>query len=90
MRIEDSYLTFMRNCILGGDNFRAFRGDNFQLYRSHQVLNGPLEPRIQCFFPENTSSETFSHFERHLALRKNSACVSSMFINLKQTKPTKR
>ena len=40
-KIEDSYLTFMRNCILGGDNFRAFRvdlggqnskGDNFQLY----------------------------------------------------------
>ena len=40
-RIEDSYLTFMRNCKLGGDNFRAFRvdlggqnskGDNFQLY----------------------------------------------------------
>ena len=42
-KIEDSYLTFMRNCILGGDNFRAFRvdlggqnskGDNFQLYPS--------------------------------------------------------
>ena len=40
-KIEDSYLTLMRNCILGGDNFRAFRvdlggqnskGDNFQLY----------------------------------------------------------
>jgi len=40
-KIEDSYLTFMRNCILEGDNFRAFRvdlggqnskGDNFQLY----------------------------------------------------------
>ena len=29
-KIEDSYLTFMRNCILGGDNFRAFRGDRIQ------------------------------------------------------------
>ena len=43
-KIEDSYLTFMRNCILGGDNFRAFRvdlggqnskGDNFQLYHGY-------------------------------------------------------
>ena len=46
-KIEDSYLTFMRNCILGGDNFRAFRvdlggqnskGDNFQLYRKFAHL----------------------------------------------------
>ena len=36
----------MRNCILGGDNFRAFRvdlggqnskGDNFQLYRFSRI-----------------------------------------------------
>ena len=44
-KIEDSYLTFMRNCLLGGDNFRAFRvdlggqnskGDNFQLYHTNK------------------------------------------------------
>ena len=29
-KIEDSYLTFMRNCILGGNTFRAFRGDRIQ------------------------------------------------------------
>ena len=42
----------MKNCILGGDNFRAFRvdlggqnskGDNFQLYHSIELENGGTE-----------------------------------------------
>ena len=42
----------MRNCVLGGDNFRAFRvdlggqnskGDNFQLYHSIELENGGTE-----------------------------------------------
>ena len=50
-KIEDSYLTFMRNCRLRGDNFKAFRvdlggqnskGDNFQLYHSDMHENCPL------------------------------------------------
>ena len=28
--MEDSYLTFMRNFLLGGDNFGGFRGDKIQ------------------------------------------------------------
>ena len=28
--MEESYLTFMRICILGGDTFGAFRGDRIQ------------------------------------------------------------
>ena len=28
--MEESYLTFMRNCILGGDTYGAFRGDRIQ------------------------------------------------------------
>jgi len=58
-KIEDSYLTLMRNCILGGDNFRAFRvdlggqnskGDNFQLYHCI-VFNANY---VTKFFPKIT------------------------------------
>ena len=59
-KIEDSYLTLMRNCILGGDNFRAFRvdlggqnskGDNFLLFTNRYLDFILFLPCVFKFFP---------------------------------------
>ena len=53
----------MRNCILGGDNFRAFRvdlggqnskGDNFQLYLENDLLTSTTSEVAQWIFSRNT------------------------------------
>ena len=47
--MEDSCLTFMRNCILGGDNFGAFRGDKIQKgthFNFTQVLVAKEDPEM--------------------------------------------
>ena len=68
-KIEDSYLTLMRNCILGGDNFRAFRvdlggqnskGDNFQLYHTD------YKPKIGNKAKKKKRHVLLSKFDKHM------------------------
>ena len=55
--MKESSLTFMRNCISGGDTFGAFRGDRIQ---EGTLFNFSTSMILLIFiFQKNTNTEVF-------------------------------
>jgi hypothetical protein len=59
--MEESYLTFMRNCVLGGNTFGAFRGDRIQ---EGTLFNFSTSMILLIFiFQKNTNTEVLNNVQ---------------------------